>query len=378
MTELLPSTTAAPKPTCKSRLTPLPDAIGFGMNTESFVEFVVQTGKLASKSQYEFNFYTLEPDGILFTVNMKTQFDYEAVYLNNGKITYLFNAGTGAMVITSKMTYNDGKWHKVTTRRAKKEGFLTVDDKLIETKTSLGGATGVNGINRIFFGGAPTEEILSRRIPKSSLVPLKGGMRGFKLFDEDLVPALKKGVTDAYDGLSITDAVSVGEEGGYLAKYKTFRIGQNFKIALDVRSRNKTGYIFYAFGGGDWLSLFIESDGKITADCNNGGGKFSVTVDPAFSICNSEFHSILLEKVSKKLTLTVDGVTATFTTGKSSTSADTKSPLYFGGIPASSRPRNYNTFSGCITAIKVNDKSINFDSEVTVFGAAMRGCADIV
>ena len=116
---------------------------------------------------------------------------------------------------------------------------------------------------------------------------------------------------------------------------ESYKIGFANKLSLDVRSRNRTGYIFYAAGGGDWLSLRIEKDGKVTADCNNGGGRFGVTVDPPKSICNGDFHSITLEKNKKVLTLSVDGKTETHTTTKGSTSSDTNSPLYFGGIPGS-------------------------------------------
>ena len=115
-----------------------------------------------------------------------------------------------------------------------------------------------------------------------------------------------------------------------------------------MRARENSGYIFYVYGGGDWLSLRIKPTGKITAQCNNGGGKFSVTVDPPTSICNGIFHSILLVKNQKTLTLTVDGSTETVTTTKASNSADTTSPLYFGGIPGMTS--NFKTTNNCWTA----------------------------
>lgn len=118
------STTEVSKavPSCKLGVSSVPDAIGFGMEAESYVEFGVKKGKLDTKSQYEFSFYSLASDGLLFTVNMNSQYDYEALYLSNGEITYVFNAGSGAMLITTDATYNDGNWHKVVTRRAKTEG----------------------------------------------------------------------------------------------------------------------------------------------------------------------------------------------------------------------------------------------------------------
>jgi len=149
------------------------------------------------------------------------------------------------------------------------------------------------------------------------------------------------------------------------------------KIALDVRAQNKSGYIITASGGGDSLSLRIKPNGKLTATCNNGGGKWSVTVDPPTSICNGEFHSILLLKDKKTLTLTVDGTTETETTSTSSSSADTNSPLYFGGMPDAIKPKNYNNFSGCLTAVKINDQPVDFVNDVAITGATMRGCPEV-
>ena len=53
-------------------------------------------------------------------------------------------------------------------------------------------------------------------------------MRGFKLFAVGLVPAVKKGVSSAYDGLKITDGAFIGQNGGHVAKYSKF----NFKTIL--------------------------------------------------------------------------------------------------------------------------------------------------
>ena len=77
------------------------------------------------RSQFEFSFYTMERDGILLSANMKSTFDYESVFLSDGKINLIFNAGAGPLVLTSKKTYNDGKWHKVVVRRSKIDGMFT-------------------------------------------------------------------------------------------------------------------------------------------------------------------------------------------------------------------------------------------------------------
>ena len=84
--------------------------------------FILNSSFQSYRSQYEFSFYTMETDGILMSANMKSTFDYESVYLSEGKIFYIFNAGAGALVLSSKTAVNDGKWHKVLARRSKRAG----------------------------------------------------------------------------------------------------------------------------------------------------------------------------------------------------------------------------------------------------------------
>ena len=100
-----------------------------------------------------------------------------------------------------------------------------------------------------------------------------------------------------------------------------------------MRSSSKSGVLFLVYRGGDFLSISIEENGSIKAVCINGGGKFSVSYKPEPSVCNGEFYSVLLVKKSKTLTLTVNGAETEETTTKSSSSADTNSPAYFGGLP---------------------------------------------
>ena len=121
-----------------------------------------------------------------------------------------------------------------------------------------------------------------------------------------------------------------------MLKTEQLRIGQNFRISFDFRSRKQTGTLFYTVGKNDFLAITlegVEENGAVRVSCNNGGGAFSVSYKPEPSVCNGEFYSVLLVKKSKTLTLTVNGAESEETTTKSSSSADTNSPAYFGGLP---------------------------------------------
>jgi len=122
---------------------------------------------------------------------------------------------------------------------------------------------------------------------------------------------------------------------------ESLKIGKNFQIQFDVRAQEKAGTLFYVDGNGDVLDISLVEDGSIKVVCNNGGGKFSVSYKPETSICNGDFYSVLLVKESKTLRLTVNGVLTEETTTKSSSSADTNSPAYFGGLPSKYKYENF-------------------------------------
>ena len=59
------------------------------------------------------------------SVNMNNIYDYESVYLSEGKIVYVFNAGSGALVLSSKAVVNDGEWHKARITRESRKGMFS-------------------------------------------------------------------------------------------------------------------------------------------------------------------------------------------------------------------------------------------------------------
>ena len=61
------------------------------------------------------------------SANMKSTFDYESVYLSEGKLFYTFNAGSGALVLSSKTSVNDGRWHTVRITRQLRKGLKITD-----------------------------------------------------------------------------------------------------------------------------------------------------------------------------------------------------------------------------------------------------------
>ena len=87
-------------------------------NTRIIIEITVFS------ATYVFLFYSLVKNGLLLNTLTAGKFDYESVYLQEGYLYYLFNAGSGNLLIKSKKLLNDGKWHTVQAIRDYKDGKI--------------------------------------------------------------------------------------------------------------------------------------------------------------------------------------------------------------------------------------------------------------
>jgi len=277
------------------------------------------------------------------------------------------------MILKTTETFNDGRWHKLTATRAKKVGKLFIDGVEQGENEAPGGPTYVNGLSNIYYGGLPEGSTAFSKLPGIlSKVPFKGALHSINQFNKPMAdPAAQEGVTSAYDLYS--DGVNV-PNGGYGVKVDKYKIGVNHKVELTFTSKKRDGYLFYNNGNGDWLTLRLTEDGQVLAECNNGGGNFQVSVKPPTSVCDGNSHDVTLVKTGKKLELTVDGVTESFTTTKSSSSADTSAPIYIAGAPLDAvKKAKVGQFSGCVSGVKLNGKPFDL-GQLTFVGSARRGC----
>ncbi len=79
-------------------------------------------------------------------------------------------------------------------------------------------------------------------------------------------------------------------------------------------------------------STFIPS--QVVFNVNNGAGRITASSRSAVSMCDGRWRTLVAKKQKHSLSLTVDGVTVTAENPySSSTSAETKNPIYVGGYP---------------------------------------------
>jgi len=307
---------------------------------------------------------------------MKAYFDYEAIYLRDGVLYYIFQAGSGPAILETANKLNDGQWHTVETSREKKEGKLTIDSTDIYTGTSMGGASSVNNVASIYIGGVPEGQLYPKKYI-SKFNRFVGGMADI----EHLPPIPSKDVNVVEGYQNVKTGISIGANGGYLREKGISEVGRDVTFTMRVSSAQRSGYLLDVRSDlkdqEDFLSLFITEDGSIKCECNNGGGVFSVSVKPSGDICDGEMHEITGVKRGSFISLTVDKTTQEVQSASVQASANTRNePYFFGGLPETRRPEGYKPFVGCIEYIKVREKELTFDDHTKLHGEAVLGCPE--
>jgi dystroglycan 1 len=123
----------------------------------------------------KFSISTLEDDGLIFfhgqTDSVSGQGkDFLAAALNEGKLEFSFELGSGSAKIKSTVKINDGQRHDIVIKRKGKEGSLEIDGR----HKSYGESTGVlqmlNAVGDIYIGGLPNYSLMTGDRYKSGFV----------------------------------------------------------------------------------------------------------------------------------------------------------------------------------------------------------------
>lgn len=76
---------------------------------------------------------------------------------------------------------------------------------------------------------------------------------------------------------------------------------------------------------------------QVVFNVNNGAGRISAVSRSRSLLCDGRWHTLVAKKLKHSLSLTVDGATVSAENPhSSSTSAETKNPIYIGGYPGMS------------------------------------------
>jgi len=66
-----------------------------------------------ARGGFSIEFKTEEEDGMIMYMANERQVDFIALYMQAGRIVFMFNCGSGPARLASTGTFNDGQWHTV-------------------------------------------------------------------------------------------------------------------------------------------------------------------------------------------------------------------------------------------------------------------------
>ncbi|KAG8442156.1 hypothetical protein GDO86_011091 [Hymenochirus boettgeri] len=347
---------------------------------------------------YSSNFNTLtlnvktnEPDNLLFYMGSNTgDADFMAVEMKNGKVSLLWDLGTGFTRLEEPDTQiNNNKWHKINIARFGKSGTLSVEEvassqKLTKTSSSPGTATVLNIDNSTLMsvGG------LGRQFKKSPAVltaDFKGCMGEANLNGKSIGLwnyIEREGKCGGCFGSPQEEENAFQFDGsGYSIVEKTLRSTAT-QIVIHFRTFSPNGLLLYLASNGtrDFLSVEIV-DGKIRLSVELGSGPLILTSDERYN--DGLWYKVSFHRNKKQGILTImdsynssnreikEGVAPGVA---SDLNRSEKDPIYIGGLPRSRTVRRQlssRSYIGCIKNLEISRS--NFDLLKNAYGVR-KGC----
>ncbi|XP_069958976.1 laminin subunit alpha isoform X2 [Cherax quadricarinatus] len=333
---------------------------GFGSKRNSRIQFNALPGSTRADFKFSFDFKTTADEGIIFYASGKTHRDYITFYLKDGKIVFSFNTGTGAALMRSEQSYDDGAWHSAVVERRDEHGMLFIDGFQVANGTGKGDSKFIDLKEPVYYGGIAAEVAdVVRPNTEGTELSFNGCLRNFRLNNQRV-----GGSHDAYGLIRCSANVEPGIFFGdgpraNVILRKRFSVGRVFEMTLDVKPRKNSGVIASVHGRRDFVILQLNN-GSVELSVDNGKGVITARYTPPspWMLCDGNWHSIQVIKNKNIAILVVDGTSTNPVSGKiGATSTDTKNPLFLGSQPLVQKRRGGATserFVGCIRNVTVN------------------------
>uniref|UniRef100_A0AAY4A9F9 Laminin subunit alpha 1 n=1 Tax=Denticeps clupeoides TaxID=299321 RepID=A0AAY4A9F9_9TELE len=280
---------------------------------------------------------TFAPSGILYYMANGNQQDYAVLQLQGGQLFFTCDLGKGPAVATLKKPINDGIWHTVRLGH-----YVGAHIK--------GHTLDVEG--KLHLGGIPAEYTARRigNVTHSIAGCVQGVMlNGLKLNTQKPASSYATGAcfSSAQEG-------SFFNGSGHAAFSKEgYVVGSDVTVSLEFRSTAPDGTLLGI------SSTKVDAIGLelVVFNVNNGAGRISSTSRSSRPLCDGHWHTMVAKKFKNSLSVTVDGHTVTTPNPySSSTSAETKNPIYVGGYPAEVKQNCLTAraaFQGCMRNLRV-------------------------
>ncbi|XP_072536108.1 laminin subunit alpha-1 [Salminus brasiliensis] len=354
-TELSAVTPGATTCAAMDRMESIPDAHQFGLSKNSHMVISFKNKTVRSSFTVELSIRTLAPSGILYYMANANQQDYAVLQLQGGRLLFSCDLGKGPAVTTAHTHISDGQWHTVRTDFSKKSTLITVDRVDSERTPIKGHTLDVEG--KLYLGGLPPDYTAKKigNVTHSTA----GCMQKVKLNGAEV--NLQNAASAHHTGPCFTSA----QEGtffngsGYAAFVKEgYYVGSDVTVSLEFRSTALDGVLLGVSSTRvDAIGLELIN-GQVVFNVNNGAGRFTAVSRSRGLLCDGRWHTLVAKKLKHSLSLIVDGSTvSTENPHSSSTSAETKNPIYVGGYPADVKQSCLSSrasFRGCMRNLRIS------------------------
>uniref|UniRef100_A0A8B9RAB4 Basement membrane-specific heparan sulfate proteoglycan core protein n=1 Tax=Astyanax mexicanus TaxID=7994 RepID=A0A8B9RAB4_ASTMX len=332
----------------------IPDAHQFGLSRNSHMIISFKNKTVRSSFTVELSIRTLAPNGVLYYMANANQQDYAVLQLQGGRLLFSCDLGKGPAITTAHAHISDGQWHTVRTDFGKKSTLISVDGVDSERTATKGHTLDVEG--KLYLGGLPTG-YTAKKIGNVTH-SIAGCMQKVKLNGAEV--NLQNTASSHHTGLCFTSA----QEGtffngsGYAAFVKEgYYVGSDVTVSLEFRSTAPEGVLLGVSSTRvDAIGLELMN-GQVVFNVNNGAGRFTAVSRSRGLLCDGRWHTLVAKKLKHSLILIVDGLTvSTENPHSSSTSAETKNPIYIGGYPAGVKQSCLSSrasFRGCMRNLRL-------------------------
>ncbi|XP_030623498.1 laminin subunit alpha-1 [Chanos chanos] len=357
----------------------LQEAVHFGLSKNSHMIIGFKNRTVRTSFTVKLSVRTFASSGILYYMANANQQDYAILQLQGGRLVFSCDLGRGPASVTSPMSINNGLWHTVKTEFSKKSVGLSVDSQESERVQTKGHTLDVEG--KLYLGGLPSTYVAKKiRNVTHSLAGCMQKVMFNSVEMNMLSPVSKFGTTSCFTAVQ---EGSFFNGTGYAAFMKDgYNVGSDVTVSLEFRSTALDGAILgISSTKVDAIGLELVN-GQVVFNVNNGAGRISATSRSTVWLCDGRWHSIVAKKFKHRISVTVDGVTVTTENPySSSTSAETKNPIYVGGYPGDVKQNCLTTrasFRGCMRHLRVHKghltDSLDFSSAFALQGVSPHSC----
>ncbi|XP_073796608.1 laminin subunit alpha-1 isoform X1 [Danio rerio] len=357
----------------------IPESHQFGLSRHSHLIMGFKNRTVRTSFAVKLSVRTFAHSGVLFYMANTNQQDYAVLQLQAGRLHLSCDLGKGAASATLKNTISDGRWHTVKAEFSKKTVVVSVDGIESDHISTKGHTLDVEG--KLYVGGLPPTYTAKRIGNVTHSVAACVQDLTFNGVSMNLNNPLSSHATgfcfsNAQDGTFFNGS-------GYAAFMKEgYNVGSDVTVSLEFRSTAPDGVLLgISSTKVDAIGLELLN-GQVVFNVNNGAGRISVSSRSSVSMCDGRWRTLVAKKQKHSLSLTVDGVTVnTENPHSSSTSAETKNPIYVGGHPADVKQNCLSvrqSFRGCMRNLRVFKGHItdvlDFSSAFTLLHVSPHSC----